>query len=498
MDHKSFLTIQSITKKFPGVLALDAVSLSIAKGSVHALLGENGAGKSTLIKILAGIYPPDKGDIYLEGQKQELQNIRYSQSLGISVIHQELCLVPELSVAQNIFLGREKQRFLLDDTKLTRQAETLIEEFGFSIRPDDIVSTLSIAKQQMVEIVRALSINIKVIVMDEPTASISAEDSQKLFTIIKKLQKKGISVVYVSHRMEEIFQIADTVTVLRDGKHINTSPVHCTDRAKLVEMMVGRNVEEIFHYNIENTGNKLLELKNINNKSIKNINIDLNKGEILGISGLVGSGRTEIANVIFGIDKYTGDIIMGGTKVSIHSPNQAMNMGIALIPENRKEQGLILGRSIADNMLLLIVKKIIRGIFKNKKRAQTLLNEYVAKLRIKVSSLESEVSTLSGGNQQKVVLAKWLKTNPEILILDEPTRGIDVGAKFEIYDLLFKLIEQGISIILISSELAEIVHLCTRVVVMNEGRIVGRLQREELSSQNIMSCIMQQKSGRLD
>ena len=494
MKPEGFLEIKEITKTFPGVTALDNVSFNIAKGEVHALLGENGAGKSTLIKILAGIYVPDTGTVCLENKKQEFQNIRYSQSVGISVIHQELCLVPELTVAQNIFLGREGAKFLLDEKAIKDKAKLLIDEFGFLINPNDIVATLSIAQQQMVEIVRALSINVKVIVMDEPTASIFDDDVQKLFSVIQNLRKKGVSIIYVSHRLEEIFDIADTVTVLRDGRYVGTNPVKKTTKSKLVEMMVGRKLEEVFHYDIKDVGSSILKLKDVNNEKLTDINIDLRKGEILGISGLVGSGRTEIANVIFGIDKYSGDIMINEKQCFIRSPSDAMSKGIALIPENRKEQGLILNSSIANNMLLLVLRKIIRGIFTNKTKAGNLLHEYVKKLRIKVSSLESEVSTLSGGNQQKVVLAKWLKTNPKILILDEPTRGIDVGAKFEIYTLLFQLIKQGISIILISSELPEIINLCTRVIVMNNGEIVGRLKREELSQEKIMSCIVQEES----
>lgn len=480
------LEVKGITKSFPGVLALDNVSFRVNRSEVHALLGENGAGKSTLIKVLAGINIPDSGEILIDGKREHISSVKYSQSLGISVIHQEISLIPKLTVANNIYLGREGSKFFLNDKEILKNAISLINEFGFSIRPNTIVEDLSIAQQQMVEIVRALSINAKIIIMDEPTASISDEDTQKLFSVIKKLKYKGVSVIYISHRLEEIFQIADKITVLRDGCLVDTVDADQTDREKLISMMVGRKLEEVFHYNISETGDTILKLENISNTYLKDINLCLKKGEILGIAGLVGSGRTEIAKAIFGIVNYKGNIYIDGVIKRMRTPSDSIESGIVLIPENRKEQGLIMKNSISFNLMLQILKTFINGIHMNKKKAAGISNEYVRRLNIKVSSLDHKMSTLSGGNQQKVVLAKWLATNPRILILDEPTRGIDVGAKFEIYELMFELVRKGISIILISSELPEIINLCTRTIIIRDGRVVGELDRVGTSQEKVM------------
>lgn len=486
MDKDTVLRMCNISKTFPGVVALDNVMFELKKGEVHALLGENGAGKSTLIKILAGIYQKDHGDIEISGERKDICNVQDAKALGISVIHQEISLVPKLSVANNILLGTEGIEIFLNRKKRKEMAVQAMKKLDFYIDPDTKVDRLSIAQQQMLEIIRALSVdNAKIIVMDEPTASISEKDTEKLFATIRKLKADGIAVIYISHRMEEVMQIADRITVFRDGKYVNTKNVGETNLKQIVAMMVGRQFNEIYHYNITNVGETVLEAKCISNDTLKNVSFDLKKGEVHGLYGLIGAGRTEFARAIFGIDKFSGEIEIKGKKATIRNSKDSIRYGLALVPENRKLDGLVMVNTVRFNSLITLLDKFIRFVFINRKQASGIMGEYKDKLRIKYSSPEQKVETLSGGNQQKIVLSKWLGNNPEILILDEPTRGIDIGAKFEIYDLIFKLTDQGKSILLISSELPEIINLCTRVSIMNQGNLVATIERNEFDQERI-------------
>lgn len=491
MPEKLLLAMEGITKSFPGVKALDHVKLEVRAGEVHALLGENGAGKSTLIKILAGIYTKDEGVIKINGEPAEILSVNDAKARGISVIHQEISLVPKLSVANNILLGTEGKAIFINNKKRREIAEKTMKELGFDIDVDAIVDTLSIAQQQIVEIVRALATEeVKLIVMDEPTASISEKDVDKLFTTINKLKRKGIGIIYISHRMEEISHIADRLTVLRDGCYIGTRNIEDTSMQDIVEMMVGRQVEEMFHYTIESVGETVLKMKNVTSQYVHNVDFDLRKGEVHGLYGLIGAGRTELVRVLFGLDKYQGEIEIHGQNVKIKSAGHAMEKGIALVPEDRKKDGLFLGNTIHFNSVITILKEFMNKLRIKNAKANQITEKYQKMLKIKYTSTSQLAGTLSGGNQQKVVLSKWLAAKPDILILDEPTRGIDIGAKSEIYDLIFQLVKEDVSIILISSELPEILNLCTRVSVMREGRIAGYVERKDFNQKEIFKYAM--------
>lgn len=478
--------MKGICKSFSGVPALKNVEIEVKAGEVHALLGENGAGKSTLIKILAGIYKKDEGEILINGKPAEITSVSDAKNFGISVMHQEISLVPQLSVANNILLGKEGKSIFIDYKKRREVAKKAMEELGYDIDVDMMVEDLSIAQQQIVEIVRALTTDeTKLIVMDEPTAAISEKDVDKLFETIRRLKGKGIGIIYISHRMEEITKIADRLTVLRDGSYIGTKTIGEVTMQDIVEMMVGRQVEEMYHYNIEEVGETILEMKDVSSRSVSDVNFDLKKGEVHGLYGLVGAGRTELARVLFGLDSYQGRILINGKEEKIKCVDDAMQKGIALVPEDRKTEGLILENTIWFNSVITILDKFMSKLRINRSNARKITEEYRDMLKIKYSSTAQLARTLSGGNQQKVVLSKWLARKPDILILDEPTRGIDIGAKQEIYELIFKLAAEGVSIIMISSELPEIINLCTRVTVMREGRITGTIAREEFNQNEI-------------
>ena len=486
MGENVLLEMRGICKSFSGVPALNNVEIELKAGEVHALLGENGAGKSTLIKILAGIYQKDAGEIRLDGTPVEITSASDAKNLGISVMHQEISLVPQLSVANNILLGKEGKSFFIDYKKRREIARKAMEELGYDINVDTMVEDLSIAQQQIVEIVRALTAEeTKLIVMDEPTAAISEKDVEKLFETIRRLKKKGIGIIYISHRMEEISQIADRLTVLRDGNYIGTKKIDEVSMQDVVEMMVGRQVEEMYHYNIKEVGDIVLEMKNVSSGAVSNVDFDLRKGEVHGLYGLVGAGRTELARVIFGLDPYQGEISIRGKEEKIRCVADAMEKGIALVPEDRKTEGLILENTIWFNSVITILEKIMNRLRIDRVKGKEITEEYRKMLKIKYTSTEQMARTLSGGNQQKVVLSKWLARKPDILILDEPTRGIDIGAKSEIYELIFKLANEGVGIIMISSELPEIINLCTRVTVMREGKITGTIAREEFDQNEI-------------
>lgn len=483
------LEMKDIHKSFPGVYALNGVNLDLAKGEVHALLGENGAGKSTLIKVLAGIYSVDKGEIFINGKKCRIDNVQDSQKHGISVIHQELCLVPNMTVTENIFLGREIYRSgFLDKKNMHTKVQNLFDSLQLNIRVDIKVATLSVAQQQMVEIAKALLVDSAIIVMDEPTSSLSEKEVEMLFKTIRELKTKNISVIYISHKLEELFRIADRVTVLRDGKYIGTKITKNTSKDELISMMVGRELTEYYTKSDHDFGEVILKVDKLSKANVlDNISFSLRKGEILGISGLVGAGRTELARAIFGVDRFdSGTITLESEAINIKSPKEAMDCGIALVPENRKEQGMFSIKSVSYNITLLVLYKFIKLAKVNNNIEKNITDEFVCKLSIKTPSNQQSVGNLSGGNQQKTVIAKWLATMPKVLILDEPTRGVDVGAKAEIYSIMNMLAEKGVGIIMISSELPEIINMSDRVLVMNKGRITGILERDELSQERIM------------
>jgi ABC-type sugar transport system ATPase subunit len=493
MSENYILEIQKVSKQFPGVLALDEVSFSVREGDVHALVGENGAGKSTLIKIVSGAYLKDSGEINFQGQELNAATPIECIRLGISTVHQELRLVEALSVAENIYLGDpfEKKTIVgknIDWKKMKEEAREFIHSMGVEIDVDAKVSDLSVAKKQIVEICKALSRNARLVIMDEPSATLTEKELDILFRIIRKLKEEGITIIYISHRLEEIFEIADRVTVMRDGKHIITDDVDNLDRKKLIARMVGRDIENIYPERSLNEGNILLEVKHLNRSGVLNdINLTLHTGEILGIAGLVGSGRTELARAIFGVDKIDqGEIYIQGKQTKIKDVQDAIRHKMALVPEDRKMQGIIPELSVRTNISLVGIDQIIKNTFINNGLEKQLSGKYIDILRIQTPSANQLIKYLSGGNQQKCVLAKWLFVDSDILIFDEPTRGIDVGAKQEIYRLLTELAQQGKGIIMISSELPEILGVSHRILVMHDGRITGEVYPEQTNQEEIM------------
>ena len=490
------LKIQGISKSFPGVKALKNVSFEVRSGEIHALMGENGAGKSTLIKILSGVNHIDEGEFFYKGQSMKFQTPMDAIKAGISVVHQEIKLVDTLTVSENIFIGRPpmKSRSRIDWKQLHKNARALLDSINADIDEHAIVGNLSIAQQQMVEICKALSQNAELIIMDEPSATLTDKELSMLFSILKNLKQRGITVIYISHRMEEVFEISDTVTVLRDGKHIFTGATADLDRKQLISMMVGRELENEYPKEFADQSETLLEVRNLNRPGVlHNINMKLYGGEVLCISGLVGSGRTEFARTIFGADyskSNTGEILIKGKSVMIHSVVDAMNHGIALIPEDRKRQGLVLDMSVRENVSMANIRRVMRGLSISRKLENSLAKEYIKSLRIMTPDEQRAVKNLSGGNQQKVVIAKWLASNADILILDEPTRGVDVGAKAEIYKLLNTFTKAGKGVIMISSEMPEVLGMCDRILVFREGTISGEFSREEATQEKLLDAAM--------
>lgn len=481
--------MKGIDKSF-GVKVLDDVSFELRKGEVHALLGENGAGKSTLMKILTGVYSKDRGRIFLEGKEVDISSPLVASGLGIAVIHQELNLVPNLSIAENIFIGREYQRFgFLDKGRVNQAAKDVLEELGLDYDPGQVVGELSVGEQQMIEIARALSIDASVLVMDEPTAALTEREIQRLFEMIKDLRDKGVGIVYISHKMEELFAICDRVTVLRDGKYIGTRDIEKTSMDELIQMMVGRELTERFPKESYLKDDEIFRVEGLSREGkYKDISFGIKRGEVLGVSGLMGAGRTEMARGIFAADsRDAGEIYLEGEKISVASPVEAIAWGIALIPENRKEQGLVLGLSVRENISLTNLLRVSKKGFIKDRLEKVVSQRQIENLNIRPNDSEKLVRALSGGNQQKVVLGKWLETNPKVLILDEPTRGVDVGAKAEIYQLINELAEKGIGILMISSELPELLGMSDRILVMRQGRIVGEFAREEADQEKIMA-----------
>lgn len=487
------LEMRGITKTFPGVKALKNVDFNCIKGEVHALIGENGAGKSTLMKILAGAIKPDSGEIYINGQKVNINNPQEAIKLGIAVIYQELNLVPNLSAIENILLGHEiKGRFGFINMKKNRQeAIKYLNELGEGIidNYDVPVSRLSVAQQQMVEIAKALSLDANIIVMDEPSATLTEKEMKSLFDIIRRLKQKGVTIIYISHRLEELFEISDRVTVLRDGMFICCNETSKMTKAQLICMMIGREMEKTFpEKQMCIKDEVVLEVKNLSTATgVKDVSFKLKRGEILGIAGLVGSGRTELVRAIFGADPIIkGEIYVKGKKVKITSPSDAIMLGIGLATEDRKAEGLFLDLGVKDNLTIASLKKFSKNGFIDMQNELSEVNTYIKELNVKTPSPFKKVKELSGGNQQKVVLAKWLSTGCDILILDEPTRGIDVGAKYEIYCLMNELAQSGMGIIMISSELPEILGMSDRILVMHNGRITGELDAKDATEEKIM------------
>ncbi len=484
------LEMRNITKDFPGVRALDNVNFSLAPGEVHALAGENGAGKSTLMKILAGAEPATSGEILISGRKVELAGPLDAKRLGISVIYQEFDLIPYLSVAENILLGREPRRgAFIDWPRLYAQAGEALERLGIDLNLRAVVDRLSVAQKQMTEIAKAVSTDARIIVMDEPSASLTLRELDRLFDLVRTLRRQGVSIIYISHRLEELFEIADRVTVLRDGKWVMTAPVREVTREQLVKYMVGRELTSDYPKRTKPPGRVILTVTGLTRRGvIHDVSFSLREGEVLGITGLVGSGRTEIARAIFGADPVdAGEIRLEDKKIDIEDPRTAIRAGISLATEDRKEQGLVLGMTVRENVTLANLDALSRRGFVNRRREVAEASRLVRSLAIKTPGLEQRARNLSGGNQQKLVLAKWLFTNSKVVIFDEPTRGIDVGAKQEIYRLMNDLAEQGVGIIMISSELPEVLGMSDRILVIHEGRIRAELAREDATQERIMS-----------
>ena len=492
MSNKYVFEMKDITKAFNRNVVLDGVSISIKPGEVRALMGENGAGKSTLMKILGGIYSADSGAIYMEGKEVSIQSVEDARKHGVSFIHQEITNIPEMTIAENIFLGREPQNYMkmVDYRRMKREAQSALDALGLGLDAGALIRGLSVAQQQMIEIARAVNEGAKILILDEPTASLSKSETDNLFLQMKRLKEAGVAMIYISHRMEETFKVCDTVTVLRDGSFIGTRNTAETSENELISMMVGREFNNMYG-NKRVTGKEvILEVKKLTTDKVKDISFTLKKGEILGFSGLVGAGRTELALALFGIDPIrSGEICMEGRRLNIKKPQDAIRAGIALVPEERKEQGLFLSHSIAANLTFQVLPQFIHHLRINKKREREIVDEFKQKLSIKMASEEQASGELSGGNQQKIVISKWLAAAPKVLIMDEPTRGIDVGAKSEIYKLMHSLAEAGVSIIMISSELPEIINNSSRIVVMREGKITGILDQAETetSQEKIMS-----------
>lgn len=481
--------MEHIHKRFPGVYALNDVSYELRAGEVHALLGENGAGKSTLIKVLGGIYHPEEGDIYIDGKKVTIAGVRDAQDNGIAIIHQELVLVPHMTVAENIFLGREHgSGVLIDRKKMTEEAQVLLDAQEIDIEADKLIKDLTIAQQQMVEIVKAISYDSKILVMDEPTSSISDKEVAFLFQTMRKLTAKGVGIVYISHKMSELEEICDRVTIMRDGQYVGTKVVKETTKDDLIAMMVGRELTNYYTRDYQEPGETLLKCEHISDgKMVQDASFELKKGEIIGFAGLVGAGRSETMKCIFGLTKGSkGDVYVKGQKVNVQSPIDALKYGIALVPEDRKLEGLYHVQSVRFNSTIEVLEQFIHGISVDSKMEVDITQKYIDMMSTKTPTQEQAIGNLSGGNQQKVMIGRWLATSPDILILDEPTRGVDVGAKSEIYAIMNQLVKEGMSIIMISSELPEIINMSDRVYVMAEGRVAGCLDHSEVTQESIM------------
>ncbi len=490
---RPILELRQICKSFPGVRVLKSVGLRVWPGEVHALMGENGAGKSTLMKILAGAYRADSGEIILDGKPVQLRTPQEARLAGIGIIYQELTVAPNLTVSGNVFLGSELRRFgfMKDSAEMDRRTQQVLDRLGARFKASQRAAHLAVAEQQQVEIARALFYKSRVLVMDEPTAALSDRETDRLFEVVRQLRSEGMAIIYISHRMAEVYELADRLSVLRDGEYVGELKRAEFSADKVIEMMVGRRLEDFYEHTKHSAGRLVLEVKNMSDGDrVKNASFRLRQGELLGLAGLVGAGRTELARLIFGADKRkSGEVFLDGKKVQINQPKDAMRVGIGYVPEDRKLQGVFLQMSSGENITLNILGRCSRAGVLNFKKLNDRANVEVKAMRVRTASLKQRAGGLSGGNQQKLLLARWLEINPRVLILDEPTRGVDVGAKAEIYALIQQLLEKGMAVLFISSELPEIVGVCDRVLVMREGEITGEVGGEtgiEITQQNIM------------
>ena len=491
MEKQNILELEQITKQYPGVMALDHVSVSFRQGEIHALVGENGAGKSTLIKVCTGAIAPTGGQIRVNGKTFSSFDPLSSIQNGISAVYQEFNLVPELSVAENICLGEKVGgRFIFRKSAVNQAAEKIFAQFAPEISVNTPVKKLSVGYQQMVEIAKAVSRNAKVLIMDEPSAPLTNNEVETMFRLVRHLKEQGVTIIYISHRLEEIFQLADRVTVMRDGQYICTKDVKDTSKEELIRDMVGREMNESFPvYQGERSDEVILEVDHLSGNGVKDISFKVYKGEILGLGGLVGSGRTETAQMLFGLVKPEGGTIrFHGKEVTFGSVSDAIAQKIVLVPEDRKQQGLVLGESIGRNISMASLKSISRLGVVNRGEEKTIIDRYKDAMHIKMTSASMPAGSLSGGNQQKVVLSKWMATEPELIIFDEPTRGIDVGAKYEIYLLMHRLLQQGKTLIMISSEMEELINMSDRIVVLSEGRVSGELEKSEFTQERVLAA----------
>jgi len=490
------LQMKNIVKEFPGVKALDGVNLELYEGKVMGLMGENGAGKSTLMKVLSGVYKKDGGEIYYKGKLEDIKDTKDAQEKGIAIIHQELNLINDLSIGENIFLGREPRKALgnIDWKKLHNDAQELLNKLDVKSNSKDLLKSLSIGQQQMVEIAKALSLDAKIIIMDEPTDALTDKETESLFKVINELKAEGKSIVYISHRLKEIFEMCDYITVIRDGKYVGSENVCEIDEDKMIEMMVGRKLTDQFPKLESNKKDVILKVRNLNNRYVHNVSFDVKGGEIVGIAGLMGAGRTELAKTIYGYyKKQSGEIYIKGKKIENKSAKDGLKNGIAYVSEDRKGDGLILGLSVKENMSISSLDKVSSLLSINKSKELKEVKDYIDKMNIKTPSENQIIKNLSGGNQQKVAIGKALMTNPDVLILDEPTRGVDVGAKKEIYDLINEFKKEGKAVIMISSEMPEILGMSDRILVISEGKLTGEFDREEATQEIILKSAVSNK-----
>lgn len=494
------LKMRGITKRFPGVVALDGVNFELERGEVHVLLGENGAGKSTLIKMLSGAYRPDEGEILLDGERVSISSATEAQRLGISTIYQEFNLVPELTVAENVFLGRQPRRLgFVDRGRMRDDTRDLLGRIKVRIDAGEKVSNLGVARRQMVEIAKALSLDAKILVMDEPTASLSGQETERLFEIVEGLKEEGVGIVFISHHLDEVTEIGDRVTVLRDGKYVGRVPAS-TDHTELVRMMVGRSIEDQYPRLKGEIGEVLLEVKDLAREGVlEDVSFSLRAGEVVGLAGVVGAGRTELARAVFGVDPAdSGEVRVGGRTLRPGEPREAKQRGIGFITEDRKGEGIVPVLSVAENLGLAALGRYTRLGFVDRRRQRERAREMIEDLNVRTPGPEQEVRYLSGGNQQKVVIGKWLLADSRVLIMDEPTRGVDVGAKVEIYGLMNDLTEGGAGILMISSDLPEVLGMSDRILVMSEGRITGELTKEEATQESVMSLATQGREAAVE
>jgi rhamnose transport system ATP-binding protein len=488
------LELRNIRKSFPGVKALKGVGFDVHAGEVHALLGENGAGKSTLIKTVSGVHRPDEGEILIDGRPVQFDRPLDAQRAGIATIYQELLLFPDLTVAENIFMGHAPRGGIgIDWARMRSEAKALLASLDIhDLDVGETVGSLSVGNRQRVEIAKALSHEARILIMDEPTAALTEHDVERLFAIVRLLRGRGVGIIYISHRLEEVFLLADRVTVLRDGEHVATKPVAETDRDDLIHMMVGRRIEQLYPKRTPRIGAPILELRGLTRRpSTHDVSLTLRRGEIVGLAGLVGSGRSELAHIVFGVTPAeSGEIRLDGKPVRIDSPSTAKHLGIAYVPEDRGTQGLVRAMKVRENISMAVLSRLSHGPFLDRAAERALADRNVAQFGIRTAGIAQIVNKLSGGNQQKIVLGKWLATDPKVLILDEPTRGVDVGAKAEIHRLIAEMAERGLAILMISSELMEVLGMSDRVLVMREGRLVGEFDRAEATQERIAAAMM--------